>query len=137
MVIASPTSLKRLGASCDWERERFTMDEGCSKAVREVFASLYEKGLIYQGVRITNWCPRCNTALSDIEVEHEESAGKLYYVRYPLKDVPDTYVTVATTRPETILGDTAVAVNPTDERYTAVLASLWYANCGPGIANHC
>ncbi len=113
--------LKRLGASCDWERERFTMDEGCSKAVREVFASLYEKGLIYQGVRITNWCPRCNTALSDIEVEHEESAGKLYYVRYPLKDVPDTYVTVATTRPETILGDTAVAVNPTDERYTAVI----------------
>lgn len=113
--------LKRLGASCDWERERFTMDEGCSKAVREVFASLYEKGLIYQGVRITNWCPRCNTALSDIEVEHEDSAGKLYYVRYPLQDDPNTFVTVATTRPETILGDTAVAVHPTDERYAAVI----------------
>ena len=109
--------LRRLGASCDWERERFTMDEGCSKAVREVFVSLYEKGLIYQGERITNWCPRCNTALSDIEVEHEESAGKLYHVRYPLQDNPDEFVTVATTRPETILGDTAVAVNPTDERY--------------------
>ena len=113
--------LKRLGASCDWERERFTMDEGCSRAVREVFVSLYEKGLIYQGDRITNWCPRCNTALSDIEVEHEDSAGKLYYVRYPLQDRPDEYVTVATTRPETILGDTGVAVNPQDERYTAVV----------------
>ncbi len=109
--------LRRLGASCDWERERFTMDEGCSKAVREVFVSLYEKGLIYQGERITNWCPRCNTALSDIEVEHEDSAGKLYHVRYPLQDNPNEFVTVATTRPETILGDTAVAVNPTDERY--------------------
>ena len=76
--------LKRLGASCDWERERFTMDEGCSKAVREVFVTLYEKGLIYQGDRITNWCPRCNTALSDIEVEHEDTAGKLYHVRYPM-----------------------------------------------------
>ena len=113
--------LKRLGASCDWERERFTMDEGCSKAVREVFVSLYEKGLIYRGDRITNWCPRCNTALSDIEVEHEDSQGKLYHVRYPLQDSPDEYVTVATTRPETILGDTGVAVNPEDERYTAVV----------------
>lgn len=113
--------LKRLGASCDWERERFTMDEGCSQAVREVFVSLYEKGLIYQGDRITNWCPRCNTALSDIEVEHEDSAGKLYHVRYPLQENPDEYVTVATTRPETILGDTGVAVNPKDERYTAVV----------------
>ena len=113
--------LKRLGASCDWERERFTMDEGCSKAVREVFVTLYEKGLIYQGDRITNWCPRCNTALSDIEVEHEDSAGKLYHVRYPLQENPDEYVTVATTRPETILGDTGVAVNPADERYAAVI----------------
>lgn len=113
--------LRRLGASCDWERERFTMDEGCSKAVREVFVSLYEKGLIYQGERITNWCPRCNTALSDIEVEHEDSAGKLYHVRYPLQDNPNEFVTVATTRPETILGDTAVAVNPDDERYTKLV----------------
>ena len=113
--------LKRLGASCDWERERFTMDEGCSRAVREVFVSLYEKGLIYRGDRITNWCPRCNTALSDIEVEHEDSQGKLYHVRYPFKDNPNEYVTVATTRPETILGDTGVAVNPSDERYTAVV----------------
>jgi len=110
--------LKRLGASCDWERERFTMDEGCSKSVREVFVSLFEKGLIYQGDRITNWCPRCNTALSDIEVEHEDAAGKLYHVRYPLQDNPSEFVTVATTRPETILGDTGVAVNPADERYT-------------------
>jgi len=113
--------LKRMGASCDWERERFTMDEGCSKAVREVFVTLHEKGLIYQGDRITNWCPRCNTALSDIEVEHEDTAGKLYHVRYPLQDNPGEFVTVATTRPETILGDTAVAVNPADERYTAMV----------------
>lgn len=108
--------LKHLGASCDWERERFTMDEGCSRAVREVFVSLYEKGLIYRGHRITNWCPRCATALSDIEVEHEEQPGKLYYVRYPVEG-SEEYVTVATTRPETILGDTAVAVHPDDERY--------------------
>jgi valyl-tRNA synthetase len=109
--------LKSLGASCDWKRERFTMDEGCSKAVREVFVSLYEKGLIYQGNRITNWCPRCNTALSDIEVEHEEKPGHLYYVRYSVDGVEGEYLTVATTRPETILGDTAVAVNPEDARY--------------------
>lgn len=108
--------LKHLGASCDWERERFTMDEGCSRAVREVFVSLYEKGLIYRGNRITNWCPRCATALSDIEVEHEEQPGKLYYVRYPVEGCNE-YVTIATTRPETILGDTAVAVHPDDERY--------------------
>ncbi|KYZ76801.1 valine--tRNA ligase [Anaerosporomusa subterranea] len=109
--------LKRLGASCDWERERFTMDEGCSKAVREVFVSLYEKGLIYQGNRITNWCPRCNTALSDIEVEHEERPGHLYHVRYPVEGEDGQYVTVATTRPETILGDSGVAVHPDDARY--------------------
>jgi valyl-tRNA synthetase len=109
--------LKSLGASCDWQRERFTMDEGCSKAVREVFVSLYEKGLIYQGNRITNWCPRCNTALSDIEVEHEEKPGHLYHVRYLVEGSQGEYVTVATTRPETMLGDTAVAVNPEDARY--------------------
>ncbi len=113
--------LKRLGASCDWPRERFTMDEGCSAAVREVFVSLYEKGLIYQGNRITNWCPRCKTALSDIEVEHEEKPGNLYYVRYLLEGRPGEYVTVATTRPETILGDTGVAVNPDDGRYKGLV----------------
>ncbi len=109
--------LRRLGASCDWERERFTMDEGCSKAVREVFVSLYEKGLIYRSRRITNWCVSCHTALSDIEVEHEEKGGRLWHVRYPLADDPTTFVTIATTRPETILGDTGVAVNPADDRY--------------------
>ncbi|GMB01799.1 valine--tRNA ligase [Pelosinus sp. IPA-1] len=113
--------LKSLGASCDWQRERFTMDEGCSKAVREVFVSLYEKGLIYQGNRITNWCPRCNTALSDIEVEHEEKPGHLYHVRYPVEGSEGEYLTVATTRPETILGDTAVAVNPEDARYSHLI----------------
>ena len=116
--------LKRLGASCDWQRERFTMDEGCSAAVREVFVSLYEKGLIYQGNRITNWCPRCNTALSDIEVEHEEKPGNLYYVRYPVEGSPDEYVTVATTRPETILGDTGVAVHPDDDRYRSLIGKI-------------
>lgn len=109
--------LKRMGASCDWQRERFTMDDGCSKAVREVFVSLYEKGLIYQGSRITNWCVRCNTALSDIEVEHEDQPGKLWHVRYPVVGEKDVYLTIATTRPETILGDTAVAVHPEDKRY--------------------
>ena len=110
--------LKTMGCSCDWQRERFTMDEGCSAAVREVFVALYEKGLIYRGHRITNWCPRCMTALSDIEVEHVDSEGKIYYVRYPFVDNADEFITIATTRPETILGDTAVAVNPEDERYT-------------------
>lgn len=109
--------LNRLGASCDWDRERFTMDEGCSKAVREVFVSLYEKGLIYQGSRITNWCPRCNTALSDIEVEHEEQPGHLWHVRYPVEGAEGEFLTIATTRPETILGDTGVAVHPDDARY--------------------
>lgn len=113
--------LRRLGASCDWERERFTMDEGCSQAVREVFVSLYEKGLIYQGNKITNWCPRCSTALSDIEVEHEEKPGNLYYIRYRLADTEAEFVTIATTRPETILGDTAVAVHPEDARYKALI----------------
>ncbi len=109
--------LKRLGASCDWSRERFTMDEGLSKAVREVFVRLHEDGLIYRGERLINWCPRCLTALSDIEVEHEDTKGKLYHIRYPLADDPNTALTVATTRPETMLGDTAVAVHPDDPRY--------------------
>ncbi len=108
--------LKRLGASCDWQRERFTMDEGLSKAVREVFVRLYDEGLIYRDDRLINWCPRCHTALSDIEVEHEDQAGKLWHLRYPLVD-SDDFLVVATTRPETMLGDTAVAVNPDDERY--------------------
>lgn len=111
--------LKRLGASCDWSRERFTMDEVCAKAVREVFVSLYEQGLIYQGSRITNWCVRCQTALSDIEVEYEENDGKLWHVRYKVAGTDNDYITIATTRPETILGDTAVAVHPDDERYRA------------------
>lgn len=115
------TQLKSLGSSCDWQRERFTMDEGCSKAVREVFVTLYEKGLIYQGNRITNWCPRCNTALSDIEVEHEEKPGHLFHVRYLIEGTQDEYITIATTRPETILGDTAVAVHPEDVRYTKLV----------------
>lgn len=108
--------LKKLGSSCDWSRLRFTMDEGLSKAVREVFVLLYEKGLIYRDNYIVNWCPTCKTTLSDIEVEHEEQMDKIYYVKYPYKD-GSGYLTVATTRPETILGDTAVAVNPEDERY--------------------
>ncbi len=108
--------LKMLGASCDWSRERFTMDEGCSRAVREVFVRLFEKGLIYRGDYIINWCPRCHTTISDIEVEHIESEGNLYYIKYPFQD-GEGYLTVATTRPETMLGDTGVAVNPADERY--------------------
>ncbi len=109
--------LKRLGSSCDWDRLRFTMDEGLSKAVREVFVRLYEDGLIYRGERLINWCPRCLTALSDIEVEHEDTTGKLYHIRYPLADDPTAHLTVATTRPETMLGDTGVAVHPEDPRY--------------------
>jgi valyl-tRNA synthetase len=108
--------LKRLGASCDWERERFTMDEGLSTAVREVFVRLYEDGLIYRANRLINWCPRCHTALSDLEVEHEDKKGQLWHLRYPVQG-SDRFLVVATTRPETMLGDTAVAVNPEDERY--------------------
>ncbi len=108
--------LKRLGCSCDWSRERFTMDEGLSKAVREVFVRLYEEGLIYRGDYIINWCPRCQTALADLEVEHDDLDSSLYYIRYMFED-GEGYLTVATTRPETLLGDTAVAVNPEDERY--------------------
>jgi len=108
--------LKRLGCSCDWDRERFTMDEGLSRAVREVFCRLYHEGLIYRGDYIINWCPRCLTALADLEVEHEPTEGKLFYIRYPLA-ADDGHIVVATTRPETMLGDTAVAVHPEDERY--------------------
>jgi len=113
--------LKRLGASCDWDRLRFTMDDGLSKAVREVFVRLHEEGLIYRGERLINWCPRCLTALSDIEVEHEETTGKLYHIYYPLADDQETRLTVATTRPATLLGDTAVAVHPEDPRYNRLI----------------
>jgi len=111
---------QRLGASCDWTRERFTLDEGPSRAVRTAFVRLYSKGLIYQGERIITWCPRCQTALSDLEVQHKDVTGKLYYMRYPMADGKG-YVTVATTRPETYLGDTAVAVNPEDERFKGLI----------------
>jgi valyl-tRNA synthetase len=114
------SQLKKLGASCDWSRERFTMDEGLSDAVKEVFVRLYEEGLIYRSHYIINWCPRCQTALSDLEVEHQEVVGKLYHLKYPFKE-SGRFVIVATTRPETMLGDTAVAVNPEDERYQAVV----------------
>lgn len=110
------SQLKKMGSSCDWERERFTMDEGCSKAVKEVFVRLYNKGLIYRGERIINWCPHCKTSISDAEVEFEEQAGHFWHLRYPLTD-GSGYLELATTRPETLLGDTAVAVNPNDERY--------------------
>lgn len=108
--------LKKLGSSCDWRRERFTMDEGLSEAVKEVFLRLYKKGLIYKGERITNWCPKCNTSISDIEVEYDEKEGNFWHIRYPVKG-SNEYLIVATTRPETMLGDTAVAVHPEDERY--------------------
>jgi len=112
---------RRLGASCDWGRERYTMDEVASRAVRTAFVRLYEKGLIYRGERIINWCPRCSTALSDLETEHKDLNGHLYYVRYPLSGGKQKYITVATTRPETILGDTAVAVNPKDRRFKVMV----------------
>ena len=113
--------LKKLGASCDWDRTRFTMDEEYSDSVKEVFIRLFEKGLIYQGHRIINWCPRCQTALADEEAPHHDLKGNLYYLKYPYKDNPDEFVIVATTRPETMLGDTAVAVNPKDKRYKKVV----------------
>lgn len=112
--------LKVLGSSCDWERERFTMDEGCSHAVQKVFVELYRKGLIYQDNYIINWCPKCHTTISDIEVEHEEQAGHFYHLRYPIKH-SDEFIYLATTRPETMLGDTAVAVHPEDERYSHLI----------------
>ena len=110
------SQLKKMGSSCDWDRERFTMDEGCNRAVKEVFVRLYEKGLIYQGERIINWCPHCVTSISDAEVEYEEQDGFFWHLRYPVEGT-DEFVELATTRPETMLGDTAVAVNPKDERY--------------------
>jgi valyl-tRNA synthetase len=112
--------LERLGASCDWDRERFTMDQGLSRAVREVFCRLYDEGLIYRGDYIINWCPRCHTALSDLEAEHHEVPGRLWHIRYPGRNQGEA-VTVATTRPETMLGDTAVAVHPDDQRYRAIV----------------
>ncbi len=121
--------MQKLGSSCDWDRERFTMDEGCNKAVTEVFVRLYEKGLIYRGYRLINWCPECKTTLSDAEVEHEEKAGHFWHILYSVKDSDET-IEIATTRPETMLGDTAIAVNPDDERYkhligkTAILPIL-------------
>ncbi|MEE8185330.1 MAG: valine--tRNA ligase [Thermodesulfobacteriota bacterium] len=115
--------LKRLGASCDWSREQFTMSPELSRVVKEVFIRLYEEGLIYRDERLINWCPRCLTALSDIEVEHEEISAKLYYIRYPIADGKDSFITVATTRPETMLGDMAVAVHPDDERYSGYIGT--------------
>ena len=112
---------KKLGASCDWDRARFTMDEGCSKAVRETFCELYEKGLIYKGSRIINWCPHCVTALSDAEVEYQDKPGSFWHIRYPIAGEEGRYVIVATTRPETMLGDTGVAVHPDDERYKDIV----------------
>jgi valyl-tRNA synthetase len=117
------SQLKRLGASCDWSRERFTMDEGLSEAVKEVFVRLYQEGLIYRGHYIINWCPRCQTALSDLEVEHQDVLGKLYHLKYPFKE-GDRFVVLATTRPETMLGDTAVAVHPEDERYRQMIGKV-------------
>lgn len=116
--------LKKLGASADWDRERFTMDEGCSKAVQEVFIRLYEKGYIYKGSRIINWCPVCQTSISDAEVEHEDQDGFFWHINYPIVGEEGTYVEIATTRPETLLGDTAVAVNPEDERYKHLVGKM-------------
>ncbi len=113
--------LKLLGCACDWSRTRFTMDEICSRAVREAFVRYYEDGLIYRGTRIVNWCPRCHTAVSDLEIKHQEVASHWWYIRYPFANDPSRYVVVATTRPETMLGDTAVAVNPQDERYRGLV----------------
>ncbi|MBQ7380912.1 MAG: class I tRNA ligase family protein, partial [Clostridia bacterium] len=110
------SQLKKMGSSCDWTRERFTLDEGCSEAVKEVFVRLYEKGLIYRGERIINWCPHCKTSISNAEVNYEEQQSHFWHIRYPLVG-GDGYLEVATTRPETLLGDTAIAVNPEDERY--------------------
>ena len=116
--------LKKLGSSADWERERFTMDEGCSKAVEEVFVKLYEKGYIYKGSRIINWCPVCQTSISDAEVLHEDQEGHFWHINYPVVGEEGKYVEIATTRPETLLGDTAVAVNPEDERYTDLIGKM-------------
>ena len=118
------SQLRKIGSSADWERERFTMDEGCSKAVEEVFCRLYEKGWIYKGSRIINWCPVCQTSISDAEVEYQEQAGHFWHINYPVVGEEDRFVEIATTRPETLLGDTAVAVNPEDERYTDIVGKM-------------
>ena len=111
------SQLHKMGSSADWDRERFTMDEGCSRAVLDVFVKLYEKGYIYKGSRIINWCPVCQTSISDAEVEHQEQDGHFWHINYPIAGTTDEFVEIATTRPETMLGDTAVAVHPDDERY--------------------
>ena len=112
--------LMKLGSSCDWTRERFTLDEGCSKAVTKVFVNLYKKGLIYKGERIINWCPNCKTSISDIETIYDDEKGYFWHIKYPVKDSSD-FIEIATTRPETMLGDTAVAVHPQDERYKELI----------------
>ncbi len=117
------SQLKKLGSSCDWDRERFTMDEGCNKAVKEVFIKMHEKGWIYKGARIINWCPVCNTSISDAEVEYEEQTGHFWHIKYPIVGT-DEFLEFATTRPETMLGDTAIAVNPEDERYTHLVGKM-------------
>ena len=118
------SQLKKLGSSADWERERFTMDEGCSRAVETVFCKLYEKGWIYKGSRIINWCPKCQTSLSDAEVEHEDQDGFFWHIRYPIVGEEGRFVEIATTRPETMLGDTAVAVAEDDERYSDLVGKM-------------
>lgn len=118
------SQLKKMGSSADWDRERFTMDEGCSRAVKEVFVRLYDKGYIYKGSRIINWCPVCKTSISDAEVIHEEQDGYFWHINYPVVGEPGRFVEIATTRPETLLGDTAVAVNPDDERYTDIVGKM-------------
>ena len=118
------SQLRKIGSSCDWDRERFTMDEGCSKAVQEVFIKLYEKGLIYKGSRIVNWCPVCTTSISDAEVEHEEQAGHFWHINYPVVGEEGRFVEIATTRPETLLGDSALAVNPNDDRYKDLVGKM-------------
>ena len=132
--------LRKLGCSCDWEKERFTMDEGCSEAVLEVFEKLYNEGLIYKGERIVNWCPNCKTSISETEVEYEEQNSYLWHIKYPVEGSDDEYVIVATTRPETMLGDTAVAVNPSDERYKHLIGKRVFLPLAnryiPVVADH-
>ena len=123
------SQLKKLGSACDWDRERFTLDEGCSKAVQEVFIKLYEKGYIYRGSRIINWCPVCQTSISDAEVEYEDQAGHFWHIKYPVVGSENEYVEIATTRPETLLGDTAVAVHPEDERYSHLVGKMPDSGC--------
>lgn len=118
------SQLKKIGSSCDWDRERFTMDEGCSNAVQTVFINLYNKGLIYKGSRIVNWCPVCNTSISDAEVEHEEQTGHFWHINYPVAGEEGRFVEIATTRPETLLGDSALAVNPNDDRYKDIIGKM-------------